>query len=112
MYSIGEFSRLGGVSIRTLRYYEEIGLLHPAEVDTATGYRRYAARQLSAEPGHRPERPRHVPRAGRTARGGRHGGGAAGDVGASASPAAAGAGSAGGSSGADRGAAAPYREGG
>ena len=46
MFSIGEFARLGAVSIRTLRHYDEIGLLTPAEVDPATGYRSYAARQL------------------------------------------------------------------
>jgi DNA-binding transcriptional MerR regulator len=46
VFSIGEFARLGGVSIRTLRHYDEIGLLHPAEVDLATGYRSYSAKQL------------------------------------------------------------------
>jgi len=37
MFSIGEFARLGGVSVRTLRHYDEIGLLRPATVDQATG---------------------------------------------------------------------------
>jgi DNA-binding transcriptional MerR regulator/effector-binding domain-containing protein len=46
MFSIGEFARLGAVSIRTLRHYDEIGLLHPAQVDQATGYRAYSADQL------------------------------------------------------------------
>jgi len=46
MFSIGEFARLGGVSVRTLRHYDEIGLLRPATVDPGTGYRGYAARQL------------------------------------------------------------------
>lgn len=46
MFSIGEFARLGAVSIRTLRHYDELGLLPPAEVDPATGYRSYSARQL------------------------------------------------------------------
>jgi DNA-binding transcriptional MerR regulator len=46
MFSIGEFARLGAVSIRTLRHYDEIGLLAPAEVDPATGYRSYSAKQL------------------------------------------------------------------
>jgi DNA-binding transcriptional MerR regulator len=46
MFSIGEFARLGAVSIRTLRHYDEIGLLPPAEVDPATGYRSYSAKQL------------------------------------------------------------------
>jgi DNA-binding transcriptional MerR regulator len=46
MFSIGEFARLGAVSTRTLRHYDEIGLLPPAEVDPVTGYRSYSARQL------------------------------------------------------------------
>jgi DNA-binding transcriptional MerR regulator len=46
MFSIGEFARLGGVSIRTLRHYDEIGLLRPASVDPDTGYRDYSAAQL------------------------------------------------------------------
>jgi DNA-binding transcriptional MerR regulator len=46
MFSIGEFARLGAVSIRTLRHYDEIGLLPPAEVDPVTGYRLYSAKQL------------------------------------------------------------------
>jgi hypothetical protein len=33
MFSIGEFARLGSVSVRTLRHYDEIGLLPPATVD-------------------------------------------------------------------------------
>ena len=46
MFSIGVFARLGAVSIRTLRHYDEIGLLPPAEVDPVTGYRTYSAKQL------------------------------------------------------------------
>jgi DNA-binding transcriptional MerR regulator len=46
MFSIGEFARLGGVSARTLRHYDEIGLLRPAAVDPGTGYRGYSAAQL------------------------------------------------------------------
>jgi len=46
MFGIGEFARLGTVSVRTLRHYDEIGLLHPAKVDPNTGYRSYAADQL------------------------------------------------------------------
>ena len=45
-YRIGEFARLGGVSIKTLRYYDAIGLLRPAAIDARTQYRRYASRQL------------------------------------------------------------------
>src|ERR1700691_6668177 len=46
MFSIGEFARLGSVSVRTLRHYDEIGLLHPAKVDPNTGHRSYAADQF------------------------------------------------------------------
>jgi DNA-binding transcriptional MerR regulator/effector-binding domain-containing protein len=46
VFSIGEFARLGMVSIRTLRHYDEIGLLPPAKVDPQTGYRGYTAEQL------------------------------------------------------------------
>ena len=45
-YRIGEFARLGGVSIKTLRFYGELGLLRPAEVDARSCYRYYDARQL------------------------------------------------------------------
>jgi DNA-binding transcriptional MerR regulator len=46
MLSIGEFARLGAVSVRTLRHYDEIDLLRPAEVDPVTGYRSYSPKQL------------------------------------------------------------------
>src|SRR5437879_731761 len=41
MYSIGEFSRVTGLPIRTLRFYQEKGLLVPATVDETSGYRYY-----------------------------------------------------------------------
>jgi DNA-binding transcriptional MerR regulator len=47
MFSIGEFARHGRVSVRMLRHYDAIGLLRPACVDPASGYRFYEARQLS-----------------------------------------------------------------
>ncbi len=47
MLSIGDFARLGQVSVRMLRHYDRIGLLVPARVAAATGYRRYAAEQLA-----------------------------------------------------------------
>jgi DNA-binding transcriptional MerR regulator/effector-binding domain-containing protein len=46
MLRIGEFSRRGRVSVKALRHYEAIGLLRPAHVDAATGYRSYATDQL------------------------------------------------------------------
>jgi effector-binding domain-containing protein len=47
MLTIGDFSRLSRVTIKALRYYDEIGLLKPAQVDKVTGYRYYLAGQLS-----------------------------------------------------------------
>ncbi|MCG5219643.1 MerR family transcriptional regulator [Streptosporangium sp. KLBMP 9127] len=47
MFSIGDFARLGRVSVRMLRHYDAFGLLRPARVDQVTGYRYYEARQLS-----------------------------------------------------------------
>ena len=38
---INEFAKLTGVSVRTLHYYDEIGLLKPAFVDKQNGYRFY-----------------------------------------------------------------------
>jgi DNA-binding transcriptional MerR regulator len=46
MFSIGEFARHGRVSVRMLRHYDAIGLIRPACVDAATGYRFYQASQL------------------------------------------------------------------
>lgn len=43
---IGPFSRASSLSIKALRAYHEQGLLVPAEIDPATGYRAYAAGQL------------------------------------------------------------------
>lgn len=43
---IGPFSRASSLSIKALRAYHEQGLLVPAEIDPATGYRVYAASQL------------------------------------------------------------------
>ncbi len=45
--AIGEFSRLTHLSVRTLRRYHEAGLLEPARVDAATGYRSYAPDQIA-----------------------------------------------------------------
>jgi DNA-binding transcriptional MerR regulator len=45
-YRIGKFAELGGVSTKTLRHYEKVGLLRPAAVDARTRYRCYAATQL------------------------------------------------------------------
>jgi DNA-binding transcriptional MerR regulator/predicted transcriptional regulator YdeE len=44
---IGDFARLGQVSVRMLRHYDSIGLLHPARVDEFTGHRTYTAAQIA-----------------------------------------------------------------
>lgn len=43
---IGEFSRLMQTTVKTLRHYEQIGLLLPDEVNEATGYRYYRMEQM------------------------------------------------------------------
>lgn len=48
MFVIGQFAQLAKVSVRTLRHYDEVGLLRPAAVDNVTGYRSYSASQLPA----------------------------------------------------------------
>lgn len=44
--SIGDFSQITHLSVKTLRRYHEAGLLQPAEVDPHTGYRYYATTQV------------------------------------------------------------------
>jgi DNA-binding transcriptional MerR regulator len=44
--TIGEFSRVTHLSVRTLRRYHDAGLLEPATVDEATGYRSYGTDQI------------------------------------------------------------------
>lgn len=46
MLSIGEFSKICKVSAKTLRYYAEIGLILPSEINPENGYRYYAIEQL------------------------------------------------------------------
>lgn len=41
VYKIGDFANLVNISVRTLRYYDEIGLLKPFIVDKFTNYRYY-----------------------------------------------------------------------
>ena len=43
---IGEFSKMMQVTVRTLHYYEQRGLLTPDEVDEWTGYRYYSIGQM------------------------------------------------------------------
>ena len=46
MFKIGDFARLTRLSVKTLRYYDEIGLLPAAQTDRFTSYRYYTAAQL------------------------------------------------------------------
>src|SRR5690242_8382788 len=41
MFSIGEFSRSTGITVKTLRFYHDEKLLIPTHVDAQTGYRYY-----------------------------------------------------------------------
>ena len=46
LMTIGRFAQISGLSSHTLRHYDDVGLLTPAEVDPATGYRRYRRSQV------------------------------------------------------------------
>jgi DNA-binding transcriptional MerR regulator len=46
VYQIGLFSRINHITTKTLRHYDEIGLLKPDHVDYITGYRYYTNEQL------------------------------------------------------------------
>lgn len=46
LFTIGEVGELFGINIRTLRYYDSIGLLKPEQVNMETGYRYYSAKQF------------------------------------------------------------------
>lgn len=46
MYGIGLVARLAQVSVRTLRHYDNLGLLKPSHVDPLTGYRHYTPDQV------------------------------------------------------------------
>ena len=46
MFSIGVFSKINKVTTKTLRYYEDVGLLKPGYVDEVTKYRSYTTDQL------------------------------------------------------------------
>ena len=47
LYKIGEFSKTVNLPIKTLRYYDEYGLLEPSYVDEFTGYRYYNDTNIS-----------------------------------------------------------------
>ena len=45
LLSIGDFSKITGVHIKALRYYDSIGILTPVYTDPESGYRYYALHQ-------------------------------------------------------------------
>lgn len=47
MYTIGQFSKIGQVSVKTLRYYDSIALLVPTYTDKSTNYRYYSEDQIA-----------------------------------------------------------------
>jgi DNA-binding transcriptional MerR regulator len=47
LLNIGDFSKMTYLSVKALRHYHDVGLLEPADVDPATGYRRYALDQVA-----------------------------------------------------------------
>ena len=46
MFGIGTVARLAQASVRTLRHYDDLGLLTPARLDPLTGYRHYTPDQV------------------------------------------------------------------
>ena len=44
--TVGDFSRITHLSVKTLRHYHEVGLLEPATVNPSTGYRYYSGEQI------------------------------------------------------------------
>ena len=46
MFKIGDFSRLSQVSVKTLRYYADLGMFEPVHIDQFSGYRYFSIEQL------------------------------------------------------------------
>lgn len=46
LFTIGQMSKLFQIKIPTLRYYDEVGLLHPAKIDSSSHYRYYSTEQF------------------------------------------------------------------
>ncbi len=45
-YTIGEISKISGLSVKSLRFYDERGLFKPIQKDTSSGYRYYSESQI------------------------------------------------------------------
>lgn len=50
MYTIGEFSRITGLTVKALRLYHETGLLVPFTVDEDSKYRYYSRENIEKSP--------------------------------------------------------------
>jgi DNA-binding transcriptional MerR regulator/effector-binding domain-containing protein len=48
VFTIGEFSKITGLTVKTLRFYHDQSLLIPTSVDDATGYRYYDRSKIEA----------------------------------------------------------------
>ena len=48
MYTIGKFSKICNLPVKTLRYYDDIGLLKPSYIDPETNYRYYDYDKIEA----------------------------------------------------------------
>ena len=46
MFAIGEFSKITGLTVKTLRFYHEQGILTPSAVDSGSGYRYYGTDKI------------------------------------------------------------------
>lgn len=46
LFTIGEMAKLHNMTMKTLRYYDEIGLLEPSQIDAGNGYRYYSTEQF------------------------------------------------------------------
>ena len=46
LFTIGEMAKLFGINAKTLRYYDELGLIRPEHTDPMTGYRYYSTGQF------------------------------------------------------------------
>lgn len=46
MFKIGDFSKLNKISVKALRYYDDLGILKPYKIDAENSYRYYSASQL------------------------------------------------------------------
>src|ERR1700728_765939 len=49
--TIGDFSRMTHLSVKTLRHYHRVGLLEPSSVNSGTGYRYYTEEQAPVAQG-------------------------------------------------------------